>query len=175
MGYDRMAKRVRKSDVELYEASKHIDYETTQLNDCIFRLAWTDLREKDVLLYNAVLTAFTVHARNLYLFLYATSPRRDDVFAADYFNESRYWVSIRPTETTLLKETSERTNKLSAHLTYDRIQLTIDHWWKWIAIHHDLRTVLRVFVVNAPSHRINPKLQNFEQEWGWTDNLPPPP
>lgn len=165
----------RKSDSELFEASAHVQYEANQLNDCVFRLTTQGLQDRDKLLWNSLITAFTVYARNLIHFLYAYAPRLDDIVAADYFDDIHYWPKNRPEETELLKETSERANKLSAHLTYQRIHLSSNHWWKWIAIHNDLRNALRHFVVHVPSHRIDPQLQNFEQQWNWTNNFPPRP
>ncbi len=164
--------RKQRSDPELFEASKHVGYEVDQVNDSIMRLATFGLQHNDQMLYNAVLTAFTVHARNLYLFLYGHSPRRNDIVADDYFDDAQTWTFARPAETGLLTETSDRVNKLSAHLTYERTEPP--HYWMWMDIHRDLQTALRQFVQLAPAPRIHPALRNFEQKWAWADKLRQP-
>jgi hypothetical protein len=168
------ARNDMRTDTELFEASKHVEYEINQLNDCISRLTLYDFPKHELAIRNSLLTAFTVYTRNLYQFFYATNPRVDDIVASEYFDDPLFWKSNRPPATAILIESSERANKLSAHLTYERVKLTSNYWWKWREIHYGLRGVLRVFVANVPPHRIVDLLRNFEQQWTWNDRLPPP-
>ena len=163
-----------RTDNELFEASLHVEYEVNQLNDCICRLTLYKFPEQELAIRNSLLTAFTVYTRNLYQFFYATSPRPDDIVASEYFDDPAFWKAHRPSATPILIESSERANKLSAHLTYERVKLTNNYWWKWREIHYSLRNVLKVFVANVPPQRIVDLLQNFERTWTWTDQLPPP-
>jgi hypothetical protein len=162
-----------RSPEELYEASKHVEYELTQLNDCMRRLATQWLQVHDGLLYNSLLTAFTIYARNIYFFLYARTPRDTDIVAAGYFDDPEFWKSASPASTPLLEEMAKEVDKRSAHLTYHRT--AAEYWWKWVYMHDDLRAAMRVFVANVLPDRIVPELLNFEQRWTWRDNRPEPP
>jgi len=166
--------RLPRRDDELLEASNHIAYEVTQLNDCVIRLATHELQEKDTLLYNALLTAFTVYARNLHKFLYAPYPYPDDIIASDYFDDIHFWSEHRPPETPLLQEMSVRVNKLSAHLSYERSKFAGDYRWLWTDIHHDLRAALKELVRHVPQQRVQPELRDFERRWAWADKFPRP-
>jgi len=163
-----------RTDEELFEVSKHVEYEVNQLNEYIARLTFYQFPKEELAISNSLLTAFTVYTRNLYLFFYATNPRPDDIVAAEYFNDPQFWENHRPVASPVLVESSERANKLSAHLTYERVKLASNYWWKWHAIHYGLKDVLQVFVTNVPPHRIVDLLRSFEQRWTWIDQLPPP-
>ena len=162
--------RQRRSDIELLNASRHVRYDVIQLDECIRRLALLRLWESDVLLYNSLLTAFSIYARSVYLFLYAANPRKDDIVADDYFDDAQTWLSLRPVATPLLLEMKAQADKLSAHLSYMRLGQPYE--WMWIDIHTDMRNVLRQFVSLVPSHRLDYRLRTFESYWNWTDNLP---
>jgi hypothetical protein len=76
--------RKPRTDIELYEASGRVEYEITQLNDCIYRLAMLWLEDKDKLLYNSLITAFVTHMRNVYIFFYDNSSDPSDILALDF-------------------------------------------------------------------------------------------
>ncbi|HEY4213762.1 MAG TPA: hypothetical protein VGM84_19950 [Steroidobacteraceae bacterium] len=75
---------------------------------------------------NALLESFTVHARSLFDFLQAASPRDDDVIAEDFFQAPETWDQIRLQEpiAAALKTARGRVNKEIAHLTYERLTVT---------------------------------------------------
>ena len=163
----------RRNDDELQEASGHVLYEVRQFNYCDRRLALDFLRDSDPLLYNSLLTAFTIYARSLYLFFYAISPKKDDILASQFYDDPEQWVRNRPPETDILKAIAPLVGKWSAHLTYERLRDA--PYWLWIDIHNDVRKVLKCFVSTVPANRIKPALLAFEDDWRWTDNLPPRP
>jgi hypothetical protein len=162
-----------KSAAKLREASMHVDYEAQQFNYCVRRLTTEPIREQDLYLFNALLTAYTIYARNLYYFFYDDDPWDDDVVAFEYFDDQQFWRVKRPTASPLLQELGKETNKRSAHITYVRMES--DYWWKWVEIHRGLRPTLRFFVAHVPQDRVVPVLIDFEHQWQWADRLPPQP
>jgi hypothetical protein len=168
------ARGLMRTDTELFEASKHVEYEVNQINDCIARLTLYEFPKEELAVHNSLLTAFTVYTRNLYQFFYTASPRPDDIIASEYFDDPLFWKTHRPPPNAILIESSQRANKLSAHLTYERVKLSSNYWWKWREIHYSIRNTLKVFVANVPPQRIVDLLQNFEQQWTWNDRIPPP-
>jgi hypothetical protein len=67
--------------------------------------------------FAAFMEAFAMHARVLFEFLWAKSPRPDDVVAEDYVSD---WGEVRPPVPPALEKIREKVGKQLAHLTYTR-------------------------------------------------------
>jgi hypothetical protein len=94
---------MRKNDQELREASIHLCYEWWMFDRCVNLLATGQYQQTDHVLFNALLTSFTIHSRNLLDFLYPPhSSRSGDMIAVDYFDDPLDWEKVRPQITTTL-------------------------------------------------------------------------
>jgi hypothetical protein len=79
-----------------------------------------------VILRDAVLEAFLIHARNLIdFFIGPSNYKKEDVIAADYFSSPDVWR--RGLKKDGLHKVRERIGKKLAHLTYRRLQ-DADGW-----------------------------------------------
>ncbi|MFN8378774.1 MAG: hypothetical protein U0452_08895 [Anaerolineae bacterium] len=129
---------------ELIIASQHVDYELRQLIFCALQMNAMESNYpggslngfpelSDQLMFNTFITAFTVHARNLYCFLYNDEPTKEkknengkakiyrDITADLFFNSRSEWTGIRPPVQRVLKAgASYLVNNHSAHLTMRR-------------------------------------------------------
>jgi len=93
--------RKKRTDTELKKASGHLYYEIEMLGGRAQLLAKAAYKNRIVT--NALLESFTVHARVILDFLYASeSVRPDDVIAEDFFDKPSLWHSARPEKTKLL-------------------------------------------------------------------------
>lgn len=114
-------------------------------------------------LNNAVLESFTLHARGLLDFLYATKPQSDDVIAEDFFDSPSDWAAIRPNKTKLLMSVHKRVGKEVAHLTYERLNITAEEkQWQFGQIMIDLNNVFRVFLNNVTKDKLAPSWEKVE-------------
>src|SRR5262249_37462283 len=109
---------------------------------------------EDILVGNAVVESFAIHARNLVIFFYPEmSKRKDgDVVAPDFIEDLASWQRTRPRLTPALKTALTRTGQEIAHLT---IQRHPDGWpaklWNLNPIERDLLHLLRIFLQHALS------------------------
>jgi hypothetical protein len=155
-----MSKRQLRSQQELQEASKHLDYEVQMFFDSVDRLTYAGYQQSDHVLYNGLLTAFTIYTRSLLDFFYASNPRSDDMVAADYYDDPAFWEANRPKVTSLLEKTRAKVGKLSAHLTYTRESTPeSERWWIWRDVRTDMQAVITKFVETVPTSRIDPKIR----------------
>jgi hypothetical protein len=152
-----MSPRIVKSEQELYEASTHFGYEWRMFEECVKRLALNTYEKDDPVLYQATLTAFTIYFRNLLDFFYpSSSPNADDMLASEYYSDPQYWEKQRPPLTDTLKVVRIKVNKLSAHLSYKRVEW-VGTWWVWSDLYSDLSKIRKVFLDTVPSHRLKPE------------------
>jgi hypothetical protein len=113
----------------------------------------------DSILNNALLESFLLHARALLAFLYANTPRLDDVVAEDFIPD---WGSKRPTEPATLSQVHFRVGKELAHLTYQRLSVTAEaKMWNFVEVAKEMSNVLDVFVRLVPSNVLGPKMAQY--------------
>src|SRR5712675_2621976 len=107
--------RMTRGDSDLQGASGHLQYEVWMFME----LAGTLATSHDIPLVprNALVEALTIHARVLLSVFYPSSPKPDDVLAADYFDDPVAWARARPALTPALKSVDRRVGKEVAHLT----------------------------------------------------------
>jgi len=150
--------RKKRTDTELKKASGHLYYEIEMFIGCAQELAKGAHNNRTVA--NALLESFTIHARAILDFLYASeSAREDDVIAEDFFDEPCVWHSVRPEKTTLLDSIHKRVGKEIAHLTYTRQEVTPEaKKWHYLRIYHDVAKVLQPFLEKVPQSKLDPSL-----------------
>jgi hypothetical protein len=108
---------------------------------------------------NAMVESFMAHSRNLIEFLYSDLPRPTDVVASDFFLAGT-WKQLRPPLSTALSDARKRADKELAHLTTSRIfGNPPDKQWNVTALAAELKPVLRIFVDNANSSALSPKVK----------------
>ncbi|MBW2044329.1 MAG: hypothetical protein JRI96_05510 [Deltaproteobacteria bacterium] len=113
---------------------------------------------------NALLESFALHVRNLIDFLYNENPKSDDVCAFDFFLCKEDWLKVRPQITPLLEESKKRANKEASHLTYARINVTLEgKKWYFIKICRDMNRAFEVFVENVNKELLSTDWDNFLQ------------
>jgi len=140
-------------------AREHLVYEVWMLGGLTDRLLEVlehdervgerDLDWLDMVTRNALVEAFTIHARLLIHFLYEPSQvRADDALARHYVQEGE-WTP--PELTGELEQVGRRVGKGVAHLTYDRLLVTEEtKGWRYGRIWEDA-TALRAFAGQASS------------------------
>jgi hypothetical protein len=93
---------------------------------------------------NALIEVCVLHFRNLVDCFYLSTPKADDVIAADYVAA---WDRQRPPVSTLLENGRTRANKEMAHLTTRRIPGgPPGKVWDFDALSAELRPAIRDFV-----------------------------
>jgi hypothetical protein len=114
------------------------------------RVGKRDLDWLDMVTRNALVEAFTIHARLLIHFLYEPSHvKPDDALARHYVPEGE-WTP--PELTGELERVGRRVGKGVAHLTYDRLLVTEEtKGWRYGKIWEDIATALRAFAERASS------------------------
>jgi hypothetical protein len=136
----------------LRKTSEHVLYEIQMfglMTDLLTPHIWDEIPEYMARgASNAMIESFTIHARALRDFLYAT-PRGDDVSAADWF-PAGVWEDLRGPEPEMLLDARKRTGKEITHLTYARLDRTEDDkLWQHQEILDALRRPLFVFGENV--------------------------
>ena len=84
-------------------------------------------------------------------FLFAESPRPDDVIAEDYFSSSDEWLRIKVNKSEILKNIHTRVGKEVAHLTYFRQTITPEaKAWNFIEIANEINSAFNSFLEIVP-------------------------
>ena len=155
-----MKTRPTRSDSELQGASGHLQYEVWMFME----LAGTLAAGRDIPLVtkNALLEAFTVHARVLLSVFYPANPRPDDVLAGDYFDDPATWERERPPLSPALQLVDRRAGKEVAHLTYARLTVSPEEkQWPFLEIARDMAWVVIKFTELAPLSRLGPQWREY--------------
>jgi len=161
-----MNNRSQRSDENLLKASEHLAYEFWMIDSLARKLKAEEASDDPM--KNAMLEAFTVHARSILDFFYLPEnqrriPKPDDMLADDYLHEDRNrWRSQRPTRTAILDQVNDHVNKEIVHLCYGRIDaLAIMKEWPALQIRDDLFEILDDFLSKAPRIRICDRLRGI--------------
>lgn len=105
---------------------------------------------------NALLTSFSMHARNLIDYLYLRSLGRDrptDIVVQDYIEEATLAQHL-PAMTSLLKQAKRKSDKQAAHLTRDRVSYEKSgKEWSFIGIVADIMGAFRAIAPVFPKAR----------------------
>jgi len=146
--------RMQRTEGQLSAISKHLHYEYQMLGATGFMLA---LGVSDQAMRNATLESFTIHLRAVLDFLYAETPRPDDVIAEDFMPAGTAWSSARPPITESLKLAKQRTGKEIVHLTYARLDVTPEAKpWSFADLTKEIDTVFRAFIALVPEANLDP-------------------
>ena len=149
-----MQKVKQRTDDELQRAVVHVNYEIDMFKALTshFQKSQKGIPD-DTLQNNAYVESFVLHLRNLIDFLYAPrNPKQpDDMRADDFVKDAVEWNKVRPAKTPLLRDAEMRVDKLAAHLTYARVELSKK--WRYPDIYSDLSKVLQRFHDHLASHR----------------------
>lgn len=117
--------------------------------------------ESLVIMHNALVEAFALHARVLCDFFYAPPESRkpDDIAAEYYFPNPEEWIKVRPPiDKARIDAVRNRVNKEIAHLTYKRQMITPESKdWPITGIMQDLDRATDKFLDLVPSHLRHPK------------------
>lgn len=132
-------------------------------------LAGTLATSRDIPLVpkNALVEAFTVHARVLLSVFYPANPWPDDVLASDYFDDPAAWERARPALTPTLQAVDRRVGKEVAHLTYARLAVTPEQKeWPYLEIAHDMAKVVIVFSQFVPASSLGAQWREYAKVVG---------
>ena len=161
--YPRKEEREKRTPEVLRKASKHLHYEFRMLTSSARGLA-SGITGKGVI-HNALLEAFTIHARVLLKFLYDENPRADDVVADDFFPTSQEWKEVRPKMTEILEKVHRRVGKEVAHLTYARQDVTPEtKGWHYLQILNDIEVSFNEFLRIVPEELLGPRWENEREQ-----------
>jgi len=141
----------------LRKVSKHLYYEVWMLEALAQILATGQLGKNAS--GNAAIEAFAIHVRAVMDFLYADSPRPDDVVAEDFLPQDTNWSEVRPPLTKVLKVARKRAGKEVAHLTYARLNVSPEEkLWHFLDIAQDVSLAFKVFLQHVPP-------ENLDDDW----------
>lgn len=155
-----MKTRPTRSDAELQGASGHLQYEVWMFIELADSLAVG--RDIPLIVKNALVEAFTVHARALLSVFYPSNPRPDDVLATDYFDDPSTWERERPPLSSALQLVDRRVGKEVAHLTYARLAVSPEQkQWPFLAIAQDMAQVVISFDRLAPASRLGSQWREY--------------
>ncbi len=157
-----MERKQRTPEV-LRKASNHLHYEYRMFTSLARGMA-SGIAGEGVI-NNALLEAFTIHARALLKFLYGQNPRADDVIADDFFPTSLEWKKVRPKMTKLLETVRTRVGKEVAHLTYARLDVNPETKpWRFLQILHDIDVSFKEFLRIVPMELLGKRWES-DKEW----------
>jgi hypothetical protein len=160
-----MTIRKTRNDTDLQGASGHLQYEVWMFMELAGTLATG--RDIPLVVKNALLEAFTVHARVLLNVFYPAKPRLDDVLASDYFDDPGAWERERPPLSPTLQMVDGRVGKEVAHLTYARLAVTPEQkLWPFIEIARDMARVVIEFDRLAPVLRLGSQWREYAKVVG---------
>ena len=147
------------TDAELRDNSlKHLYYELWMLRETAGRLLHDNRIHRDLVIKNAMVESFCVHARAVAAFLYPEkfASRDGDITATDYVTDSPKWRATRGEQLPeVLLDLKERTGKEIAHLTSDRKEYDDPgKEWPTAQIVDTLLALLKVFVQHVPRERL---------------------
>jgi hypothetical protein len=115
------------------------------------------------ILANALIEAFTLHARVLLAFLYSEKARKDDVIADDYVAN---WTCGRPSMPEPLKLIQGRVGKEVAHLTYGRLSLSEEaKQWPIIELSREMCALVGKFLELVPEEKLGSLVLNIKSVW----------
>jgi len=155
-----MARRARTDD-ELRAVSEHLHYEVSMFLTLTRAMATGVFGTSAI--NNALLEAFTVHARVLLDFLFSEARYEDDVVAGNFL-AGQDWPTIRGTVSPILDAVRKRVGKEVAHLTYARVTVTPDaKQWRFLDIAKDMESLVRCFVAAVPKSRLGPSWHPAEE------------
>lgn len=116
---------------------------------------------------NALVEAFTVHARVLLNVFYPSNPRSDDVLARDYLDDPDTWDRLRPPLSPAPHAVDRRVAKEVAHLTYARLKVTRqEKQWPFLEIAQDMAIIVTKFNSLVPELRVGPEWREFARVVG---------
>jgi len=101
-------------------AADHISYELSMLYETAMCLEHGKALDTEIIVTNALVESFAIHARTLAQFLYYGPRRPGDVTAEEYVRNVRAWKEARGSIPPELQEVIDRTGKEIAHLTIRR-------------------------------------------------------
>jgi hypothetical protein len=139
-----MSRNVRTPE-ELRAIAGHLRYEIDMLIATAQELSTG--RHAGTPINNALLEAFSIHARAvLDVFYPPTNARDDDVVAQDFLPAGTDWAASCPKITVPLANVRARTGKEIAHLTYARLAVPDDRKpWPFTEILRDLEVLVGAF------------------------------
>jgi len=141
--------RIKHTKEELKGVSDHLFYEFLMFINMAEEMQSGKYIQGTTVM-NALLEAFTIHARILLDFLYKTKDRVDDVVAGDFFADEGIWLRIRPKMPPNLENLSKRVGKEIAHLTFSRLRVTPENKpWTFVDIARDMIGVFDKFLENV--------------------------
>lgn len=151
MGKTKIEKRIKRTNEELKEASKHLIWEIRYLSErheLFLRLGGKELKEENAGLLNSLNDSFLIHSRKLVEFFYSPNlTHPNDIIAEDYFDSPKSWKNIRPPKSETLSKAQKDFNKLLAHLTYASLNYPDgEHVWSISEIYVDIFNSLQIFI-----------------------------
>jgi hypothetical protein len=148
-------------------AEQHLQYEVDMLTGSANVLAFLSRRKNadyvSWLVSNALLNTFSIHARNLVLFLYSRElgkDKRTDIVVQDYVSADDIAAHLLPLSQ-LLEKTLEKANKQVAHLAMERIAFEVaGKKWHFIDVALHLLKSIASVAPYISLQKISPRLRD---------------
>lgn len=162
--------RLKRSTVELRQASGKLTYELNMLFGCLIELRKIGRPQEDRegVVYNAFIHAFLIQVRNMRAFLYAVDPRPNDIIAEDFFDSATEWTTRRPGETKISvfndNALLRKIHRHLAHLTWDRVEKE-KPTWPLGAIAQELSDITCAFAALVDPSRLDESFKTFLPYW----------
>lgn len=119
-----------------------------------------DIRTDDANQRNALVESFAIHLRNLIYFFYHDRCRRDDVIAADFFDNPDEWK--RPEKSHQIKEALNRASKEVSHMTTERKDASDPTKpWELATLYSEIQPVAKDFANCASKTKLHEKVREL--------------
>ncbi len=161
--------REKRSDEILTKAAdEHLHYEFVMLINTHNLIPLRQIQENDNL-RNAIIEAQAIHMRVLFNFFFPNNPRPSDMIAEDYYDDPEIWRKYQKgiADSKEISKIRKRVNKEIAHLTYDRLDLSLDQksWRDESNYAYNLIIkTMRQFLKTVSRDRIGPKMKAPKKE-----------
>jgi hypothetical protein len=143
-------------------ASKPVECEIRKLRETNNALATENYPPE---LHDQLVEAYALHLRNLIEFLY-DKPKDNYIRAEEFFSDPKTWKNLAGTRTKALGKAQGQASAQVAHLTYDRVDLTLEEK-KWLIgpLSKEIVELLAKFLSNADEDRMGPELIKLKRAW----------
>ncbi len=118
----------------------------------------------DMIVYNALLESFVIHASNILDFFYKPASQPDDAKAIHYVRNVKKWNEALPSYAKYFRKFNRKRNKEVTHLTYKRLDVK-PHEKKWGSpeITKQIQHIVDCFLTQADPEHLHPNIYELRE------------
>jgi hypothetical protein len=137
-------------------SGEHLYYEIVMLYGVVdYLLKGTD----NMIVYNALLESFVIHASNILDFFYKPQIKEDDAKAIHYMDHPKSWTALLPPQEIHFKDFTKKRSQWVVHLSYKRLEVLPEQKrWGAPKITKEIKKLVNLFLLNASPVLVHPRL-----------------